>query len=178
MNQIHIEDKTFKLSIPFIEIDEAIASIAKSMDDELGECNPLFICVLNGSFMFAADLMKKLSFNCEISFVKLSSYKGVQSTGQVRSLIGLDENIEGRTVVILEDIVDTGVTVENMLDQLSLLNPLEIKIASLFFKPEVCRRDISIDFVGIEIPNEFVVGYGLDYNGLGRNLKDLYKVIN
>jgi hypoxanthine phosphoribosyltransferase len=120
--------------------------------------------------------MKLIDFPCEISFVKLSSYQGMGSTGKVKQLIGLNEKIEDRTVVLLEDIVDTGVTIENLTNQLKEQNPRDIKVATLLFKPEACKRNVKLDYVGMEIPNEFIVGYGLDYNGYGRNLPDIYTI--
>ncbi len=177
MKRIKLLDREFELSIPFKEIDGAIAKIADMMNTELADKDPLMICILNGSFMFAADLMKKLDFPCEISFVKLSSYEGTGTTGTVKEIIGLTESIEGRTVVILEDIIDTGITIEKILAQLSELKPKELKIASMLFKPEACKADIEVDYTGMEIPNDFIVGYGLDYDGYGRNLPDIYTVV-
>jgi hypoxanthine phosphoribosyltransferase len=150
--------------------------MAEKINRELGDKNPLMICILNGSFMFSADLMKLVDFPCEISFVKLSSYQGTSSTGKVKQLIGLNEEIEGRTVVLLEDIVDTGTTIENLVAQLEAQNPTDVKVATLLFKPEACQREVKLDYVGLRIPNEFIVGYGLDYNGYGRNLPDIYTV--
>ncbi len=177
MKRIKLLDREFEMSIPFEKIDSAIEGIAKKMNKDLIDKDPLMVCVLNGSFMFAADLMKKLDFPCEISFVKLSSYEGTASTGKVKELIGLNENIEGRCVVILEDIVDTGFTIEKIKNQLLGYQPAEVKIASMLFKPEACKVDIEIDYVGMDIPNDFIVGYGLDYDGHGRNLADIYTVV-
>ncbi len=177
MKRIKLLDREFETSIPFEKIDGAIAEIAEKMNKELATKNPLMICILNGSFMFAADLMKKLTFPCEISFVKLSSYQGTSTTGTVKELIGLNENIEGRNIVILEDIIDTGVTIKKIIAQLLGYKPAELKIASLLFKPEACKVDIDIDYTGLNIPNDFIVGYGLDYNGYGRNLPDIYTVV-
>ena len=128
--------------------------------------------------MFASDLYKQIELPSQISFLKLASYQGDKTTGEVKQLIGLNENIEGRTVVILEDIVDTGITIENILEQLKKQNPKEIKIATLLLKPDALQKDVQLDYVGLEIPNDFIVGYGLDYNGLGRNLINIYSVIN
>jgi hypoxanthine phosphoribosyltransferase len=133
--------------------------------------------ILNGSFMFAADLLKRLEIDCEVSFVKLASYVGTKTTEEVKRLIGLNEDLKGRTVVILEDIIDSGITVDNMLAQLAEHQPAAIKIVTLLFKPQAFRRDFSIDHVGISIPNDFIVGYGLDYDGIGRNLPDIYKIL-
>ncbi len=178
MKNIKLLDKEFALSIPASDIKKALWQMATKMNEELHDQNPLMICILNGSFMFSADLMKLMDFPCEISFVKLASYQGMGSTGQVKELIGLNEEIEGRTIVLLEDIVDTGVTIENLIGQLESKNPKAVKIATLLFKPDACKRNLNLDYVGMEIPNEFIVGYGLDYNGYGRNLADIYTVIN
>ncbi|TLX77741.1 hypoxanthine phosphoribosyltransferase [Labilibacter sediminis] len=177
MKRIKLLDREFELSIPFSKIDQAIGEIAKKMNEELADKNPLMICILNGSFMFAADLMKKLDFPCEISFVKLSSYEGTKTTGKVKELIGLTENIEGRTIVLLEDIIDTGVTIDKIKNQLLAYQPADLKIASLLFKPEACKVDVDVDYSGLDIPNDFIVGYGLDYDGYGRNLADIYTVV-
>jgi hypoxanthine phosphoribosyltransferase len=153
--------------------------MAEKMNADFEGKNPLFVCILNGSFMFAAELFKRIDLiQAEITFVKLASYLGDKSTGEVKQLIGLNENIEGRTVVILEDIVDTGITIENILEQLKKLNPAEIKIATLLLKPDALQKEVQLDYVGLEIPNDFIIGYGLDYNGLGRNLINIYSVIN
>jgi hypoxanthine phosphoribosyltransferase len=177
MKQIKLLDKEFELSIPFNKIDNAIAQVAANMQKDLADKNPLFICILNGSFMFAADLLKKLDFPCEISFVKLSSYEGFGSTGKVSELIGLNQKIEGRNIVVLEDIVDTGLTINNIKQQLLGYAPADLKIATLLFKPEACKKEVAIDYLGLEIANDFVVGYGLDYNGYGRNYPDIYSVV-
>ncbi|MCW3805133.1 hypoxanthine phosphoribosyltransferase [Plebeiibacterium marinum] len=177
MKRIKLLDKEFELSIPFETIDKAIEGIAQKMNEELADKDPLMICVLNGSFMFAADLMKKLNFPCEISFVKLSSYQGTSSTGKVKELIGLNENIEGRCVVVLEDIIDTGFTIEKIQKQLEGYQPSEVKIATMLYKPEACKVDLTIDYKGMDIPNDFIVGYGLDYDGHGRNLANIYTVV-
>ncbi len=177
MRSIQLADKTFELSITSTEIQKAIWRIADQMDQDLKDKNPLMICILNGSFMFAADLMKKLTTPCQVSFVKVASYEGTQTTGTVKEIIGLSENIEGRTVVLLEDIVDTGVTIENIMKQITALKPREVKVATLLFKPEACKRALTLDYIGLSIPNDFIVGYGLDYNGYGRNLPDIYSVV-
>ncbi|WP_291858478.1 hypoxanthine phosphoribosyltransferase [Marinilabilia sp.] len=176
MKRIQLLDKEFTLSIPASDIKKALWEMAEKMNKELRDKNPLMICILNGSFMFSSDLMKLIDFPCEISFVKLSSYDGMGSTGKVKHLIGLNEEIEGRTVVLLEDIVDTGVTIENLMKQLESQKPKDVRVATLLFKPEACKKDVKLDYVGMEIPNEFIVGYGLDYDGYGRNLPDIYTV--
>jgi hypoxanthine phosphoribosyltransferase len=179
MKQVKVHDKTFELYIPYEKISSVIEKMAQKMNEELGEKDPLFLCILNGSFMFAADLYKRIKLvETEISFVKLASYQGDSSTGKVKQLIGLNENIEGRTVVILEDIVDTGITITNIQDQLDKLNPKEVLIATLLLKPDSLQKEVNLDYVGLEIPNDFIVGFGLDYDGYGRNLIDIYTVIN
>ena len=177
MDTVKFKDKEFKLFIRNEDIQKAIIQVAGKMNKGLKGKSPLLLGVLNGTFMFAADLMKNLDNGCEISFVKFSSYSGITSTGKVNTLIGFNETIKGRVVVILEDIVDTGATLENLLQLISEYEPLEIKIATLLFKPEAYTKSFKLDYVGMEIPNDFIVGYGLDYEGLGRNLKDIYKVI-
>lgn len=179
MKQVKILDKTFELYIPYEKLRSVVEVMADKMNGELADKNPLFLCILNGSFMFAAELFKRISIiESEISFVKLASYDGDKTTGKVKQLIGLNENIEGRTVVILEDIVDTGITIDNIIGQLEKLNPKEVKIATLLLKPESLQKEVPLDYVGLEIPNDFIVGYGLDYNGFGRNLINIYSVIN
>lgn len=137
----------------------------------------MFVAVLNGAFLFAADLLKHVSCECEITFVRVSSYAGTQSTGQVRNLIGLNENIEGRTIIIIEDIVDTGDTAMYLFNELKKQQPAEIKIASLLLKPNALKHDLKVDYTGFEVPNDFLVGFGLDYDGIGRNLNDIYTLV-
>jgi hypoxanthine phosphoribosyltransferase len=155
-----------------------VEKLAEQMNEDLKGKAPLFLCILNGSFMFAAELFKRINLiETEISFVKLASYNGEKTTGNVKQLIGLNENIEGRTVVVLEDIVDTGITIDHIAEQLKALNPKEVKIATLLLKPDALQKKVQLDYVGLEIPNDFIVGYGLDYDGYGRNLLDIYSVI-
>lgn len=173
---IHLHDKTF---VPFISSEElnfAIKNLAKQMDDDFFDEVPVFVGVLNGAFMVLSGLMKEYRGMCEVSFVKLSSYEGTQTTNQVKQLIGLNENLEGRTVVIVEDIIDTGNTIEELKAIFKGKNVKHLKIATLFLKPDAYKKDIKIDYVGIRIPNKFIVGYGLDYDGLGRNLPDVYQL--
>ena len=178
MKQVKIHNKEFKLFISHEKIQSVVDGMAEKMNNDLNGKNPLFLCILNGSFMFAAELFKRIDFvESEISFVKLASYSGDQTTGNVKQLIGLNEDIEGRTVVVLEDIVDTGITIDNILLQLHGLNPKEVYIATLLLKPEALQKDVELKYVGMEIPNDFIVGYGLDYDGFGRNLIDIYTVI-
>ncbi len=174
MQQVTLKDKTF---IPYITSDkilESVKKVALKINADLAHENPLFLVVLNGSFMFAADLLKEVTIPCELSFIKLASYHGTSSTGVVTEMIGLTEEVENRTVVIVEDIVDTGVTIEKLVGLLTKKHVKQIKIASFLLKPDAYKKSTKIDYVGIEIPNDFVVGYGLDYDGLGRNLKNVY----
>ncbi|WP_340113587.1 hypoxanthine phosphoribosyltransferase [Maribellus mangrovi] len=178
MKQVKIHDKEFELFISHEKIQSVIEEMAEKMNSELAGKDPLFLCILNGSFMFAAELFKRIDFvETEISFVKLASYQGDQTTGKVKQLIGLNENIEGRTVVVLEDIVDTGITIENIQQQLAGLNPKEVLVATMLLKPDALQREVDLKYVGLEIPNDFIVGYGLDYDGQGRNLIDIYTVM-
>jgi hypoxanthine phosphoribosyltransferase len=179
MENIKIRDREFKLFITGEKINSVIQELAAKISSDLKDKDPLFVCVLNGAFMFASELFKSLDFvESEITFVKMASYRGTHSTGIIRQLIGLNEVIEGRTVVVLEDIVDSGSTIENIINQLKEMNPGEIRIATLLFKPAAVIKEIQLDYVGMEIPNDFIVGFGLDYDGYGRNLKDIYSVIN
>jgi len=174
MEPVKVLDKTFEQFIPSALIQESIARIAADLDRDFWGKDPLFLAILNGSFIFAADLFQQLQMPCRISFVKMASYLGTGTTGQVHQLIGLQESMAGQHVIILEDIIDTGLTLTKLLDHLKTLNPADIKIASMFYKPEAFKAGFGIDYLGMEIPNKFVVGYGLDYNGYGRNYKDLY----
>jgi len=177
MKKVKIHDKEFRLFISYEKIRSVVEEMAEKMNTALAGKNPLFVCVLNGSFMFAAELYKRINIiDSEITFVKLASYHGDKSTGSVKHLIGLNEKIKGRTVVILEDIVDTGLTIDNMFTQLKVLEPAEIQVATLLLKPDALQKEVRLDYVGIKIPNDFIVGYGLDYNGQGRNLIDIYTV--
>lgn len=178
MKKVKIHDKEFRLFIPYEKIRSVIEEIAEKMNSDLEGKNPLFVCILNGSFMFAAELYKRINLiESEITFVKLASYQGDKSSGSVKHLIGLNESIKGRTVVILEDIVDTGLTIDNMFTQLKTMEPAEIRVATLLLKPDALQKEVQLDYIGIKIPNDFIVGYGLDYDGQGRNLIDIYTVI-
>ena len=178
METIQIKDKRFAISIPEEDILREVDRVAKEINRDLEGKHPLFLSVLNGSFMFTADLMKRITIPCEISFVKLTSYQGVASTGVIKEVIGLNEDIAGRTVVIVEDIVDTGLTMQRLLETLGTRNPKEIHIATLLVKPEKLKVDLNIEYVAMHIPNDFIVGYGLDYDGLGRNYRNIYTVVN
>lgn len=177
MGVVTLHDKSFKPYIDAGDIRKAIALLAEKITSDLKEANPVFLGVLNGSFVFIADLMRMLPFACEISFVKLQSYAGTSSTGKVSELIGVSSELVGRTIVVVEDIVDTGETLEKLLESLEKMQPKEVKVATLLHKPTAYKKQFKLDYVAIEIPNEFVVGYGLDYDGLGRNLKDIYKIV-
>jgi hypoxanthine phosphoribosyltransferase len=178
MERIKLKDKEFQLSIPEAEIKQAIKQIAEKINKDLAdEDPPLFLGILNGAFMFMADLFKELDINCEVSFVKLASYQGTNSTGSVKQLIGLNQNLSGRNIVIVEDIVDTGLTMNKIIKQVKGFDPAQVRVATLLFKPEACQEKVNLDYVGMEIPNDFIVGFGLDYDGLGRNYKDIYKVV-
>ncbi|MDR0969541.1 MAG: hypoxanthine phosphoribosyltransferase [Lentimicrobiaceae bacterium] len=177
MSIIKVHDKEFSLYIPQDQIERAIKRVADEISHDLIGQNPLFLVVLNGAFMFAAELFKNLEIDCEVSFVKLSSYSGTQTTTVVRELIGLDRSLEGRNVILVEDIVDTGHTMRYTIDKLKKLNAKSVRIASMLFKPNAFQYDFEIDYVGIEIPNDFIIGYGLDYDGHARNLPDIYKIV-
>ncbi len=176
MPGIVIADKKFSLLLTSEKIQQQIELMAELMNDELKNHEVIFVGILNGVFMFAADLLKRILFNAQISFVKVSSYKGMTSENKIKHLIGIDEDLKGKTVVILEDIIDTGKTIEDILRQIKEYQPGQIRIATLLLKHEVFKSNLTIDYVGFKIPNRFVVGYGLDYMGYGRNLRNIYAV--
>jgi len=176
--KIKLHDKYFTPFVSAKEIDTAIDKMVDKMANDLGDVIPVFIGVLNGSFMVVSDFVKKYPKPCEVSFVKLASYEGVESTEDIKHLIGLNEDVSGRTVVILEDIIDTGNTLESIYDIFENKGVKKLHVATLFHKPEAYRKDLKIDYIGIEIPNKFIVGYGLDYNGLGRDLPEVYQIKN
>ncbi len=176
MSRIQLHDKTFEPFISEAEVNRAIDKLALEIGRKYDGKRPLFLGVLNGAFFFAAELVKRLDIECEISFVKVASYLGTSSSGTVTQLIGLTERIEGRHVVVLEDIVDTGGTVENIMASLSEHHPASVSIAALLFKPSAYTKTIPIEHVALEIPNAFVVGSGLDHDGLGRNLRGIYRI--
>ena len=167
MSTVTIKDKTFRTFIPEEEIQQRVKAVAEKINNDLADKNPLFIAVLNGSFVFAADLIRNITIPCEISFVKLASYQGTTSTGKIKEVIGLNEDIAGRTVVILEDIVE----------QLGTRNPESIHICTLLLKPGKLQVPLNIEYAAMEIPNDFIVGYGLDYDQQGRNLKEIYTIV-
>lgn len=173
-----VKDKEFSIFIKQADIQERVAELGKEISQDYEGKTPLFVAVLNGSFMFASDLMKSIEIPAEISFIKLNSYNRTHSTGKVKELIGLDENIFGRHLIIIEDIVDTGLTIKHMLEELRELGPKSIEIATLLHKKEATKEVLSLRYIGFEIPKKFVVGYGLDYDGQGRNLNDIYSLPN
>lgn len=177
MKSIQVRDKTFSLFIQADEINKAVEQIATRINSDMKDKDPLFLVILNGAFIFASDLLKKITIPCEVSFVKLSSYIGTKSTSVVRELIGLDQVPADRTVVILEDIIDTGITMGVTTGKLKNLGAKEVLIATLLFKPDAFRMNYDVDYVGIRIPNDFIVGYGLDYDGYGRNIPEIYKIV-
>ena len=177
MSSIKVHDKEFFSYITSQEIEEQVARIAAEINRDYVGKKPLFIAILNGAFIFAADLFKHLTVEAEICFIKLASYKGVKSTGKVITAIGLDIDLYSREVIIVEDIVDTGKTLSQFLPQLEHHHPASLKIASLLHKPEAMIHPIKIDYLGFTIPNKFVIGYGLDYDGLGRNIKEIYQLM-
>ncbi len=174
---ITLHDCSFDTYIYEEEIIARVHILAEQIDQDYRDKNPLFLAVLNGSFMFAADLLKRISIPCEIAFIRLSSYQDMESTGKVKEVFGLKENVHSRHVIVLEDIVDTGHTVKGLLDQLNTKGPASVEVATLLMKPECLQHDLKVKYIARSIPNDFVVGYGLDYNGLGRNLRDIYKII-
>lgn len=178
MQTIKIHDKVFEISILHEEIRASIRRVAMKINDDLAGKTPIFVCILNGSFMFAADLLKEITLPCEVSFVKMASYHGTKSSGIVKELIGFNESLKGRSIIIVEDIVDSGNTMEEIMVKLNELGVEEVKIATLLLKPDAYKKDIPLDYVGLSIENDFIVGYGLDYDGHGRNLRDIYKCIN
>lgn len=177
MKKVQLLDKKFALSIPEKEIQEAIKTIAKQINTDLKNKNPLFVGILNGSFMFAADLMKHVTIPSEITFIKVASYTDMQSTSVVKQLFGLDHDVKNRAIVLVEDIVDSGLTMQKIIEQLRSQGAEEIYVATLLFKPESLRFKVPLNYVALRIPNEFIVGYGLDYNGYGRNLRDIYTLV-
>lgn len=176
MNEITVLDREFSVYITEDEIQSRVSALAEKISEDLKGQDVLFFGVLNGVFLFAADLFRQINLDCQVSFIKLASYDGTASTGKIKELIGWNEDITGKTVVVLEDIVDTGATLERVIGELRLRKAADIKICTLLFKPEAYTRDIPLDYIGFEIPNNFVVGYGLDYDGYGRNLKAIYKL--
>lgn len=176
MEEVSINGMNFSIFISDEQIEKALIRIADHLNKQFSSKNPVFVSVLNGAFMFTADLLKKITIPCEVSFVKLASYQGTQSSGIVKQLVGLTEDIENRSVIVLEDIVDTGFTMQDLLQQLGDKNPKEIILVTLLQKPDALQVPVKVHHVGFEIPNAFVVGYGLDLDGYGRNLPHIYQL--
>ena len=177
MSRVKIKDKTFETSMTEAEIKQRVKELAQQMSRDLEGKNPLFLAVLNGAFIFAADLMREMTIPCEISFVKLAYYQGTTSTGTIHEVIGINEDLSGRAVVIVEDIVESGLTIKRMMEQIGTRHPASVQVCTLFFKPEQLKEDLKLDYVAFSIPNDFILGYGLDYDQQGRGLKDLYTLV-
>ena len=179
MDKITLHNKRFKICTTAAQIDEAVEKVANQLNHDMATVDtPIFLSVLSGSFMVTADLMRKINFQSDLTFVKLSSYDGTSSTGEVKQIMGLSKSVAGRTVIIIEDIVETGNTIEEMYRILEKEGASEIKVCTLLLKPDIYRKDIKIDYAALQIPNDFIVGYGLDYNQLGRQYKDIYVLDN
>lgn len=174
IKEVAVKDKQFVLKISSDTIQSRVGELASSIEKDYQNKKPIFIGVLTGGAVFAVDLFKKLTIDCELTFIRVSSYSGTNSTGTVSGVLGLKENIENRDVIVIEDIIDTGITAKYLLDELKKLNPSSLKMATALFKPQALKHDITPDYVGFEIEPDFVVGYGLDYDGYGRNLNDIY----
>jgi hypoxanthine phosphoribosyltransferase len=177
MDRITLKDRDFTLFITAGEIEKAVTAMSQQINRDMAGKNPIFLVILSGAFVFAADLLRKIKTNCDVTFVRLSSYSGTQSTEKIRELLGLNEVLKDRTVIIVEDIIDTGHTMDDMIHKLRNFEAAEVKIATFLLKPAALRKDLKIHYIGMEIPNDFIVGYGLDYDGFGRNLPDIYKVV-
>jgi len=177
MEKLQVKDKTFAVSIPEAQILEAVKRVAGEINRDFDGKEPLFLPVLNGAFMFAADLLKEITIPCEVSFIKLASYQGTQTSGTIREVIGLAKDITGRHVIIVEDIIDSGLTMAHMIETLAAHNPASIAVCSCLVKPDALKVQIPIDYRCIDIPNDFIVGYGLDYDGFGRNTRDIYTLV-
>jgi len=174
IDKVKVKDKVFGKSISEEEIKERVRDVAARISRDMAGKNPLLLGVLNGAFVFAADLMREISIPCEISFVKLASYQGTTSTGTIKEVLGINEDLTGRHVIIVEDIVDTGLTMKRMVETLGTRNPASISICALLVKPDKLQVELDLKYVALRIPNEFIVGYGLDYDQQGRGLKDIY----
>ena len=175
MSTVVLHDKKFKICMTAAQIDQAVAKVAEKINTDLKDVDvPIFLSILNGSFMFTADLMRKIEVKSDVVFVKLASYQGTESTGEVKQIVGLTKGVEGKTVVVVEDIVETGNTIEEIHKILKDAGAADIKTCTLLYKPDAYKKDIPIDYAALQIPNDFIVGYGLDYNQLGRQYKDIY----
>lgn len=177
MSIVKIKDKSFKTSIPEAEILKKVQVVADRINQDYAGKKPVFLAVLNGAFIFAADLMRMITIPSEISFVKYASYEGTSSTGSMKTLMGLNQDLAGRHVVIVEDIVDSGFTMAHMIEDLKKMNPASVEVCSLLMKPGNLKVDLDINYAVMEIPNDFIVGYGLDYDQEGRNLRDIYTIV-
>ena len=178
METIQVKDKRFSIFIPAAQIEAVVSGMAEKINRDFEGKNPLFIAILNGSFVFAADLLRKISVPCNISFVKFSSYAGTATTSKVKELIGLNEELRNRHLILVEDIIDTGLTIGQLLEELKKYEPADVRIACFCHKPDAFKKSYRIDYIGMSIPDEFIVGYGLDYDGFGRNLPDIYKIVS
>ncbi len=177
MERIRLKDREFELFITAADIEKAVTAMSQQINRDVEGRNPIFLVILSGAFVFAADLLRKIKTDCDVTFVRLSSYSGTQSTEKIRELLGMNEVLKDRLVVVVEDIIDTGHTMDDMVHKLKHLDAAEVKIATFLLKPAALRKDLKIHYVGMEIPNDFIVGYGLDYDGVGRSLPDIYKVV-
>ena len=174
---IRIKDKSFEVSIPNEEIQQKVKTLAEKMNKDYAGKNPVFVCILNGAFVFMADLVRYLDFQPDVVFAKYSSYEGMDTTGKVKEVLGVSVDLEGKDVVLVEDIIDTGITMSHVLPIFQAKGVASVKIATMLMKPEKLKCNIKVDYCAMEIPNDFIVGYGLDYDGLGRNYKDIYTVV-
>ncbi|MCR4809317.1 MAG: hypoxanthine phosphoribosyltransferase [Prevotella sp.] len=174
MDTVQVNGKTFRISIPEAEIKERVKAVAKEISRDMEGKNPLLLGVLNGAFIFAADLMREMTIPCEISFVKLASYQGTTSTGTVKEVLGINEDLTDRHVIIVEDIVDTGLTMKRMIESLGTRNPASVSVCALLVKPDKLQVELDLKYVAFKIPNEFILGYGLDFDQAARGLKDIY----
>ncbi len=174
MKELQVKDKKFAVSIPEAELQKEIRRVAAEITKDMQGKDPIFMPVLNGSFIFAADLLREIPIPCEVSFIKLASYQGTCSTGEIREVIGLMQDITGRHVIIVEDIIDSGLTMAHMIETLKQQNPASISVCSMLVKPDALKVKVPIDYCCMEIPNDFIVGFGLDYDGFGRNTRDIY----
>ena len=177
MSKVKVLDKTFETFIKEEDLLEKIRVVADRINKDMEGKNPIFLSVLNGAFMFTADLMRMVTIPCEVSFVKLASYEGTMSTGKIKEVIGINEDLTGRNVVIVEDIIDTGLTMKQMVESLGTRNPESIHICTMLLKPDKLQVPLNVEYAAMEIPNDFIVGHGLDYDQQGRNLRDIYTVV-
>ena len=178
MNQVEVNGKTFRISIPEAEIKKTVKEVAEEISRDMEGKNPLLLGVLNGAFIFAADLMREMTIPCEISFVKLASYQGTTSTGKVTEVLGINEDLTGRHIIIVEDIVDTGLTMKRMIESLGTRNPASVSVCALLVKPDKLQVELDLKYVAFKIPNEFILGYGLDFDQAARGLRDIYSLVS